>query len=113
VLAVCLALAGCATEEIAFGDALAYPGDCGRLVLDDATCAALVEDGLRQLALDVSDVERIELLTEDRCGDARESLCTRGIGFAAGVHVILRDGSSVWTNLTCPPTPAEAAKPYC
>jgi hypothetical protein len=86
-----------------FGDAQAYPEGCAAVQLVGEACDAAVEAARVKLGLDLSAIEAIDILTEDRCGEARELLCTRSTAFIAGVRFTLKEGSIVWTTVACVP----------
>jgi hypothetical protein len=72
-----------------FGDARAYREGCGAVQLVGEVCDAVVEEARSRLGVNHSAMEAIDILTEDRCGEARELLCTRATAFIAGVRFTL------------------------
>lgn len=101
--AACGAPARSAASPVYFGDAQAYPGGCAAVQLVGEECDAAVEAARMKLNLDPAAIEAIDILTEDRCGPARELLCTRSGAFVAGVRFTLSDGAMVWGTVACVP----------
>jgi hypothetical protein len=96
-------LAAC-SPSVHFEDARPFPGGCVDVRLGEDQCGVLVQEAQTKLGIAEASIERVDMLTEDRCGPVREILCTRSLGFAAGVRFHLTDGTDRWaTVILCPP----------
>ena len=93
---------GACGSEVYFDDVVPYPGGCNRLGLEPDVCTALVDEAMTRIGVSTTEVRRVELVSEDRCGDDRELLCVRSLPFIGGVRVTLVDGTIHWTSLACP-----------
>lgn len=104
VLAAACGTPAASTAPVYFGDAQPYPGGCAELQIVGEACDAIVENARVRLGVDLASIHAVDILTEDRCGDVRELLCTRTTAFIAGVRFTLKDGSRLWTAVFCAPS---------
>ena len=101
VLLAVLCLGAC-DNEVYFDDVVPYPAGCPRLVIEPDACAALVGEAAARLELSTTAIARTDLLSQDRCGDDRRTLCRRTLPLAGTVRFTLTDGSFRWIAVTCP-----------
>jgi hypothetical protein len=111
-IVVAVLTAACDIRRITFDDAVPYPAGCPALHLAADACADLVEGARQRLELPPERIVSIDLLTEDRCGEGRDALCTRSIGFAGGVRFGLAGGGVQWLAMTCAPGATEGYCPH-
>lgn len=84
-------------------DALPVDQGCVALRLSSPACDGLVTQAKESLSLTTDQIVETDVLTEDRCGDRRQELCTRTSGFLGGVLFRLADGRILWTTIVCLP----------